>query len=231
MYRDGGFEFLGIPYAVPPVRANHSKDKTVDVDYTWEPGTPPFRLEHCWKDVLKYPKSKPQDCLQIRPTAKGKFETYGGQDCLTLDIYSPIVGYDTPSPVVVVIAIPTLFGGWIDQAHQGRHFFYQLSSDRHCLIVDTCLIKTDQATPTAALAKEKGVVYVVPRFRLGPMGFLPRLLLNDTSSIIKDSTSFPVRSFLFLSVFFLLGVRGKRSRPVVQVIDNFFFSNCFFIQI
>ena len=53
--------------------------------------------------------------------------------------------------------------------------------------------KTDQATPSAALAKEKGVVFVVPRFRLGPMGFLPRLLLNDTSSVIKDSTSFQVR--------------------------------------
>lgn len=38
-------------------------------------------------------------------------------------------------------------------------------------------------------------MFVVPRFRLGPMGFLPRLLLNDTSSIIKDSTSFQVRLF------------------------------------
>jgi carboxylesterase type B len=85
------------------------------------PGTPPFRLEHCWKNVLKYPKSKPQECLQIRPLADGHFETYGSQDCLTLDIYSPYVGYDTPSPVVVVIAVPTLFGGWIDQAHQGNH--------------------------------------------------------------------------------------------------------------
>lgn len=62
-------------------------------------------------------------------------------------------------------------------------------------------IITDQATPSAALAKEKGVVFVVPRFRLGPMGFLPRLLLNDTSSVIKDSTSFQVRLMYF---FFLL---------------------------
>lgn len=166
MALDGGFEFLGIPYAIPPVSHRKSKGAPDDVDYTWMPGTPPFRLEHCWKDVLKYPKSKPQDCLQMRPSSKGHYETYGSQDCLTLDVYTPIIGYDTPSPVVVVIAIPTLYGGWSDQAHQ------------------------DQATPSAALAKEKGVVFVVPRFRLGPMGFLPRLLLNDTSSVIKDSTSF-----------------------------------------
>lgn len=121
LYTNGGFEFLGIPYAIPPVPQKNSINKKLEVDYTWEPGTPPFRLEHCWKDVLKYPRSKPQDCLQLRHTAKGKFETVGSQDCLTLDIYSPIVGYDTPSPVVVVIATPTLFGGWSDKAHQGRN--------------------------------------------------------------------------------------------------------------
>jgi carboxylesterase type B len=121
MARDRGFEFLGVPYAIPPVGSNKAKHAGENVDYTWMPGTPPFRLEHCWKNVLKYPKSKPQECLQIRPLADGHFETYGSQDCLTLDIYSPYVGYDTPSPVVVVIAVPTLFGGWIDQAHQGNH--------------------------------------------------------------------------------------------------------------
>jgi hypothetical protein len=62
-----------------------------------------------------------------------------------------------------------------------------------CIYLFINLQKIDQATPSAALAKEKGVVFVVPRFRLGPMGFLPRLLLNDTSSVIKDSTSFQVR--------------------------------------
>jgi hypothetical protein len=122
MARDRGFEFLGVPYAIPPVGSNKAKHTGENVDYTWMPGTPPFRLEHCWKNVLKYPKSKPQECLQIRPLADGHFETYGSQDCLTLDIYSPYVGYDTPSPVVVVIAVPTLFGGWIDQAHQGKIF-------------------------------------------------------------------------------------------------------------
>lgn len=50
----------------------------------------------------------------------------------------------------------------------------------------------DQASPTAALAREKGVVFVVPRFRLGPLGFLPRMLLNDTSSIINNSKNFEV---------------------------------------
>ena len=119
MAKDGGFEFLGIPYAIPPIDSRNSSNKSSGTDYTWEPGTPAFRLEHCWKDVLKYPKKKPQECLQLRPTSKGAYETYGSQNCLTLDIYSPIIGYDTPSPVVVVIAVPTLFGGWPDQAHQG----------------------------------------------------------------------------------------------------------------
>lgn len=71
-----------------------------------------------------------------------------------------------------------------------------------CIYLFINLQKIDQATPSAALAKEKGVVFVVPRFRLGPMGFLPRLLLNDTSSVIKDSTSFQVR--LKNSYFFSL---------------------------
>ena len=190
MARDGGFEFLGIPYAIPPVGPSHSTDKKESVDYTWEPGTSPFRLKHCWRDVLMYPKSKPQECLQLRPTSKGSFATYGSQDCLSLDIYSPIVGYDTPSPVVVVIAVPTLYGGWPDQAHQGKRDYCFPTTLPSIL---SPFIKLDQATPTAAMAKEKGVVFVVPRFRLGPMGFLPRLLLNDTTSVIKDSTSFQVR--------------------------------------
>jgi hypothetical protein len=66
-----------------------------------------------------------------------------------------------------------------------------------CIYLFINLQKIDQATPSAALAKEKGVVFVV-----GPMGFLPRLLLNDTSSVIKDSTSFQVR--LKNSYFFSL---------------------------
>lgn len=86
----------------------------------WEPGTPPFRLEHCWKDVLRYPTTPPAECLQNRPTPFGTFETIGSADCLTLDIYTPFIGYDTPSPVVVVIALPTLFGGWPDESHKSK---------------------------------------------------------------------------------------------------------------
>ncbi len=50
----------------------------------------------------------------------------------------------------------------------------------------------DQAAPTARLAREKDVVFVVPRFRMGPLGFLPRLLLNDTRPVIKNSSGFTV---------------------------------------
>lgn len=55
------------------------------------------------------------------------------------------------------------------------------------------------AMPTAVLAKEKGVVFVVPRFRLGPLGFMPRLSLNDTSSIVQNSTNFQVIPLLYHS--------------------------------
>ena len=53
-------------------------------------------------------------------------------------------------------------------------------------------LRLEQVTPTAKLAHEKGVVFVVPRFRLGPVGFLPRLLLNDTSEVVKKSADFTV---------------------------------------
>ena len=126
MARDGGFEFLGIPFAIPPTRDNtyQSADKKKKTaSYMWQPGTPPFRLVHCWQDVLPYPKTKPNECLQIAANLNGKFETFGDQDCLTLDIYTPYVGYDTPSPVVVVIAIPSLIGGWPDLAHKGLFIY------------------------------------------------------------------------------------------------------------
>jgi len=163
--KDGGFEFLGIPYAIPPGSKMADKDG-VSKNFRWEPGTNPFKLEHCWEGELKYPQSKPQECLQTISSPDGKVEVVGSEDCLTLDIYTPTVGYDTPSPVVVVVAVPSLIGGWPDKAFH------------------------EQVTPTAKLAFERGVVFVVPRFRLGPTGFLPRLLLNDTSDVVRKSADF-----------------------------------------
>jgi len=124
MARDGGFEFLGIPFAIPPTSDSYtpkssSNKKKRNTNYMWEPGTPQFRLEHCWKDVLLYPKTKPHECLQIAVGLNGSSHTFGDQDCLTLDIFTPYVGYDTPSPVVVVIATPSLIGGWPDLVHKG----------------------------------------------------------------------------------------------------------------
>lgn len=54
------------------------------------------------------------------------------------------------------------------------------------------LFCAEKVIPTTKLAAERGVVFVVPRFRLGPLGFLPRLLLNDTSDLIKKSADFTV---------------------------------------
>lgn len=65
---------------------------------------------------------------------------------------------------------------------------------RFCKKYQLILLFVEKVTPTAKLAAEKGVVFVVPRFRLGPLGFLPRLLLNDTSDVIKKSADFTVES-------------------------------------
>lgn len=117
---DGGYEFRGIPYAVPPTDDLYPLALNKTSNYKWEPATSPFRHEHCWRDILPYPKLKPNECLQIRNMTNEKYDVVGSEDCLTLDIFTPFIGYDTPSPVVVVIAVPTLFGGWIDQNHAGN---------------------------------------------------------------------------------------------------------------
>lgn len=76
--------------------------------------------------------------------------------------------------------------------------------------------------PTAALAKEKGVVFVVPRFRLGPLGFLPRLLLNDTTSIVNNSTNFEVKIYFLISMYHLslrrfIGSDNTNSKTSVEI--------------
>lgn len=126
MAKDGGYEFLGIPYAIPPVSKIADKDGVLK-NFRWEPGTNPFKLEHCWEGELKYPTTKPKECLQTKKTPDGKFEVVGSEDCLTLDIYTPKIGYDTPAPVVVVVAIPSLIGGWPDEAYQGTKIMVNYS--------------------------------------------------------------------------------------------------------
>lgn len=160
--KGGGVEFRGIPYALPPTG-----------DLRWEAAAPPSRLEHCWQGVLDYPSKKPSECLQLKHptvTAKGKGSppVTGSEDCLSLDVYTPRVGYDTPSQVVVVVAVPSLAGLWPGSSSQ------------------------DSVTPSAKLAAQKNTVFVVPRFRLGPLGFLPRMLLNDTSTVIANGTGIQV---------------------------------------
>ena len=110
----------------------------VSKNFRWEPGTNPFKLEHCWEGELKYPQSKPQECLQTISSPDGKVEVVGSEDCLTLDIYTPTVGYDTPSPVVVVVAVPSLIGGWPDKAFHGTWFivycYVNVNLDMKCFL-------------------------------------------------------------------------------------------------
>ncbi len=52
--------------------------------------------------------------------ADGRWRPIGREDCLTLDVFTPRVGYDSPSKVVVVVAAPSLAGGWPDSSIRGE---------------------------------------------------------------------------------------------------------------
>ena len=171
--KDGGFQYRGIPYAAATSKGKKGRDR-------WKPGSAATRLEHCWEGVKKYSNTKPEECLQLQQLANGSYSVIGNEDCQTLDVYTPHVGYDNPSPVVVVIAVPSLVGGWPEGALR------------------------EQVTPSAKLAHDKNVVYVVPRFRLGPFGFLPRMLLNSTNEVIKNSSDFNVSLFQWIEICSIL---------------------------
>lgn len=74
----------------------------------------------------------------------------GNEDCLTLDIFTPQVRYDSPIPVVVLIGANSISGG------------------------------ISPAQPSALYARTKEVVFVRPNFRLGAFGFLALDILSNT---------------------------------------------------
>ncbi|KAK6630274.1 hypothetical protein RUM44_004941 [Polyplax serrata] len=140
LFEDEIFKFRGIPYAVPPVGNKR-----------WMYSEPLDQLDKCWNDTLKAHNSS-STCWQIYMEPNGKWRIDGAEDCLTLDILTPFVRYDTPLPVVVLIDTPTLVGG-----------------------------SPGVLKPTPKIVKTKEVVFVRPNFRLGIFGFFAASALSNST--------------------------------------------------
>ncbi|CAG4940466.1 unnamed protein product [Colias eurytheme] len=131
---EGVYKFHGIPYAAPPINERRFADAQ------------PFNnLSMCWNDTLEVHEPGPV-CMQFLENGT----IIGEEDCLTLDIVTPHVRYDSPLPVVVLIGANTLAGG------------------------------ISPAQPSALYARTKEVVFVRPNFRLGPFGFLALDIISNS---------------------------------------------------
>lgn len=102
-------------------------------------------ISTCWNGKLEVHEPGPL-CLQFLDNGT----ITGDEDCLTLDIVTPHVRYDSPLPVVVLIGANTLAGG------------------------------ISPAQPSAMYARTKEIVFVRPNFRLGPFGFLALDILSNS---------------------------------------------------
>ncbi|XP_066907677.1 neurotactin isoform X2 [Halyomorpha halys] len=88
---NGIFVFRGIPYAKPPVGPLRFAPPH------------PLTLNECWNSTFKAHNVTPS-CWQM--FANGSID--GTEDCLTIDIFTPHVRYDSPLPVVVAIGLEEL---------------------------------------------------------------------------------------------------------------------------
>lgn len=134
IYDEGVFKFFSIPYAVPPVEEKR---------FTY--AQPLNNLSLCWNDTLQAHKQGPL-CMQFLENGT----IVGDEDCLSLDVVTPHVRYDSPLPVVVLVGANSLSGG------------------------------ISPAQPSALYARTKEVVFVRPNFRLGPFGFLALDILSNS---------------------------------------------------
>ncbi|KAL4703398.1 hypothetical protein ACJJTC_011187 [Scirpophaga incertulas] len=131
---EGVYKFYNIPYAVPPVGEKR---------FTY--AQPLNNISMCWNDTYKAHVPGPL-CLQFLENGT----IIGEEDCLTLDVVTPHVRYDSPLPVVVLIGANSLAGG------------------------------ISPAQPSALYARTKEVVFVRPNFRLGPFGFLALDIISNS---------------------------------------------------
>ncbi|KAF2880218.1 hypothetical protein ILUMI_25954 [Ignelater luminosus] len=126
---DGAVAFRGIPYARPPIG-----------ELRFKAAQPLNSLSYCWNDTTPLLTHNETDyCLQTY----GNGTIAGSEDCLTLDVVTPYVRYDTPLPVVVMIGSESLIGG-----------------------------SPGKMRPSARYARSRDVIFVRPNFRLGVLGFL-----------------------------------------------------------
>ncbi|KAG6453793.1 hypothetical protein O3G_MSEX008315 [Manduca sexta] len=131
---EGVYKFYGVPYAVPPIGERR---------FTY--AQPLNNISLCWNGTLKTHEPGPL-CLQFLENGT----ITGEEDCLTLDIVTPHVRYDSPLPVVVLIGANTFAGG------------------------------ISPAQPSALYARTKEVIFVRPNFRLGPFGFLALDIISNS---------------------------------------------------
>ncbi|KAJ2950717.1 hypothetical protein O0L34_g8979 [Tuta absoluta] len=131
---EGVYKFYSIPYAAPPTGARR---------FTY--AQPLNNISLCWNGTLPVHSPGPL-CLQFLENGT----ITGEEDCLTLDVVTPHVRYDSPLPVVVLVGANSLWGG------------------------------ISVAQPSAMYARTKEVVFVRPNFRLGPFGFLALDILSAT---------------------------------------------------
>ncbi|XP_004927921.2 neurotactin isoform X1 [Bombyx mori] len=131
---EGVYKFYSIPYAVPPIKEKR---------FTY--AQPLNNLSLCWNETYQCHVPGPL-CVQFLENGT----ITGEEDCLTLDIMTPHVRYDSPLPVVVLIGANTLAGG------------------------------ISPAQPSALYARTEEVIFVRPNFRLGSFGFLSLNILSKS---------------------------------------------------
>ncbi|CAG0879954.1 unnamed protein product [Darwinula stevensoni] len=136
MVEDGGYVFRGVPYTMAPVGERR-----------WRISTPHRNISECWAGTYAaHNASTP--CWQFY--SDGRYD--GAEDCLTVDVYTPVVAYEKALPVVVLVRGETFNGGM-----QG------------------------DLVPSVGLARRRNVVFVVVNYRLNVMGFLALRELSQGS--------------------------------------------------
>ncbi|NUQ72367.1 MAG: carboxylesterase family protein [Polyangiaceae bacterium] len=126
--------FLGIPYAAPPVG-----------ELRWKPPAPAA----AWTDPLKATKPG-RPCPQLS-ILTGAVDTTSGEDCLTLNVWTPSIIDGSPPPVLVWIhGGAFILGSGGDPSYSGQ-----------------------------ALSEATGAIVVTLNYRLGPLGFLAHPALKS----------------------------------------------------
>ncbi len=137
--RNGVTAWLGLPYAAPPVG-----------DLRWKAPTPVA----AWQGVRPATAFAPA-CLQTGVSMPGEAPPVTSEDCLYLNVWSPVEHDSEPLPVIVWIH----GGGWTNGA-------------------------TAMPLYSGANLAKRGVVFVSVAYRQGPLGFLahPELSAEAGSS-------------------------------------------------